>query len=403
MIFIIPTWDISKFAKLVRNNNIVERIPLLSFFSGGGFFDLGFEQAGFDVIWSNEVQESFADMYRAGISGWRRAVGQENSRDTPLVNQNNIEKLSKPAILSEAFGSVTPSFFGVIGGPPCQDFSQSGKDLGAEGERGKLTQVFADLVCDLRPSFFLMENVPGLYRKKHRAFYHKIVKQLEDGKLGYLTSMRVLNALEYGVPQHRERLFLGGFRKDIVAGDPSSLALLKQKQDWFPWPHPQFKNAKNLPWPTTSPFGCETLPVPGNIPLELTVGRLVGDGVEQIPNGQEGFKPHSKKFKEIKEGDVSGKSFKRLHRYRYSPTVWYGNNEVHLHPWKPRRLTVREALRIQSVPDEYVLPPENSLTHKFRVISNGVPSLLARQIASALLHYIVDKDLAVCFTGPTKI
>jgi DNA (cytosine-5)-methyltransferase 1 len=370
----------------------MERIPLLSFFSGGGFLDLGFEQAGFDVVWSNEVKESFADMYRAGISSWRQAVGREDGKKAPFVNQDSIEKLSKQTILSEAFDSDIPNFFGVIGGPPCQDFSQSGKDLGAEGERGILTQVFANMICDLRPNFFLMENVPGLYRKKHRKFYRKMIKQLEEGELGYLTSMRVLNALEYGVPQHRERLFLAGFRKGIVA-DEYSLVLLGQNEDWFPWPRPLFENAKSLPWPTTSPFGCETVPIPANILLQLTVGRLVGDEVEQLPNGKDAFTPYSKKFKEIEEGDVSGKSFKRLHRYRYSPTVWYGNNEVHLHPWKPRRLTVREALRIQSVPDEYVLPPENTLTDKFTVISNGVPTLLARYIACALLEYIVDKKL----------
>ena len=376
------------------NGKQMERIPLLSFFSGGGFLDLGFESAGFDVVWSNEVQESFADMYRAGISSWRKAVGRSNGNGSPLVNQSSIEKLTKQTIFSEAFGLVAPDFFGIVGGPPCQDFSASGKDLGSEGERGKLTQVFVDLVCNLRPSFFLMENVPGLYRKKHRQFYHKIVKQLEDGKLGYITSMRVLNALEYGVPQYRERLFLAGFRKDIVPDEYNLLTALGQNQDWFTWPQPLFENAKNLDWPKTSPFGCKTLSVPANIPLELTINRLIQDEVEQLPNGQEAFNPYSKKFKQIAEGDVSGKSFKRLHRYRYSPTVWYGNNEVHLHPWKPRRLTVREALRIQTVPDEYVLPPENFLSHKFRIISNGVPTLLAQHIATALLKYVTDKDLA---------
>lgn len=381
----------------------MERVPLLSFFSGGGFLDLGFEQAGFDVVWSNEVQESFADMYRAGISSWQQTVGRGNTKNYPLVNQSSVEKLTKRVIFSEAFGSVAPDFFGVVGGPPCQDFSQAGKDLGAEGNRGKLTQVFANLVCDLRPSFFLMENVPGLYREKHRTYYYKIVKQLEDGKFGYLTSMKILNALEYGVPQHRERLFLIGFRKDLILDESSLSTLLVKNQDWFPWPCPQLEHARDLAWPTTSAFGCEAPPIPTNIPLELTIGRLVGDEAEQLPNGQEAFTPYSKKFKEIREGDVSGKSFKRLHRYRYSPTVWYGNNEVHLHPWEPRRLTVRETLRIQTVPDEYVLPPENSLTHKFKVISNGVPSLLARHIADALLKYITDKELVPAVTEFAKV
>lgn len=381
----------------------MKRVPLLSFFSGGGFLDLGFEQAGFDVIWSNEVQESFAAMYQSGISSWRQAAKTGNSKNNPFVNQNSIEILTKRKILAEAFGSVPPEFFGIIGGPPCQDFSQAGRDLGSEGNRGRLTQIYASVICDLRPSFFLMENVPGLIRRKHRSYYERIVKQLEDGQFGYLTSMTVLNALEYGVPQNRERLFLIGFRKDLMPDEHSALALARKDQNWFPWPKPEFEHAKNLAWPTTSPFGCETLSAPVDIPLELTVGHLVGYEAENLPNGQEAFTPYSKKFQEIREGDVSGKSFKRLHRYRYSPTVWYGNNEVHLHPWESRRLTVREALRIQSVPDEYVLPTENSLTHKFKVISNGVPSLLAQYIAGALQKFIKERALVPTTIEPAEL
>jgi len=85
---------------------------------------------------------------------------------------------------------------------------------------------------------------------------------------------------------------------------------------------------------------------------------------------------------------VSGKSFKRLHRYRYSPTAWYGNNEVHLHPWKKRRLSVREALRLQTVPDTYVMPEEIPLCAKFKVIGNGVPCQLAQKIAESIRCFI---------------
>src|SRR5690606_28144652 len=97
-----------------------------------------------------------------------------------------------------------------------------------------------------------------------------------------------------------------------------------------------------------------------------------------------------KKFWQIDEGDVSGKSFKRLHRYRYSPTAWYGNNEVHIHPWKPRRLSVREALRIQTVPDEYILPVDFSLTDKFKMITNGVPCRLAEHLAQSIMTFLRD-------------
>jgi DNA (cytosine-5)-methyltransferase 1 len=85
---------------------------------------------------------------------------------------------------------------------------------------------------------------------------------------------------------------------------------------------------------------------------------------------------------------VARKSFKRLHRYRFSPTAWYGNQEVHLHPWKARRLSVREALRIQTVPDEYVLPDGGSLSAKFKMICNGVPCVMAFHLASALKSFL---------------
>ena len=94
------------------------------------------------------------------------------------------------------------------------------------------------------------------------------------------------------------------------------------------------------------------------------------------------------RFNTVAEGDVKGKSFKRLHRWRYSPTAAYGNREVHLHPSERRRLTVREAMRIQSVPDAYALPVTMTLGKKFKAISNGVPVTLARVLAEQIASYL---------------
>ena len=96
-------------------------------------------------------------------------------------------------------------------------------------------------------------------------------------------------------------------------------------------------------------------------------------------------------MKTFSEGDDSKKCFKRLHRWRYSPTVAYGNNEVHLHPYLPRRLSVAEALSLQSLPAEFVLPDNISLTSKFKTIGNGVPYLLARGVAETLMDYILTQ------------
>ena len=97
------------------------------------------------------------------------------------------------------------------------------------------------------------------------------------------------------------------------------------------------------------------------------------------------------KFQTVAEGDVSKKSYKRLHRYRYSPTAAYGNNEVHIHPTLPRRISVAEALAIQSLPKEFCLPPTMTLTDKFKTIGNGVPFLAACGLAKTIQKFIQEK------------
>jgi len=363
-------------------------IPLLSFFTGGGFLDIGFEEAGFDIAWTNESNSEFADMYEYALRALRKAKGIPHVI-AKVSNRKSIEDLTAGGVLKEAFGKKRPPIFGLIGGPPCPDFSAGGKNGGFEGKHGRLTKTFFDLICRIKPHFFLMENVPGLIRtKKHRGFLEEVIRQAEEQ--GYIIDYEVLNALELGVPQDRQRLFVIGVRRSFV-----NMSLKrntpKGRRNWYRrwWPEAGYKDAKKLPWPSTNKFGKE-ISCPQDIPLHLTVYPLLSSNPEpkELPNGKDFFKPHSAKFWERAEGDVSTKSFKRLHRYRYSPTAWYGNNEVHLHPWKPRRLSARETLRIQTVPDEYVLPPENSLTAKFKMICNGVPCRMANCVAQSILSFL---------------
>ena len=93
-------------------------------------------------------------------------------------------------------------------------------------------------------------------------------------------------------------------------------------------------------------------------------------------------------MQQIEEGDDSRKSYKRLHRWIYSPTAAYGNNEVHLHPFHARRISVAEALAIQSLPKEFEMPSDVSLTRKFKMIGNGVPYLASIGIAKTVLKFI---------------
>jgi DNA (cytosine-5)-methyltransferase 1 len=362
-------------------------IPLFSFFTGGGFLDIGFEGAGFRIVWTNEVNKTFADMYGYGMTALHRATDGRASA-AKITNCRSIVRLSAREVKTEAFGRNVPPVYGVIGGPPCPDFSVGGRNAGRHGRHGPLTRVFLSLVCDLKPTFFVMENVPGLCRtRKHRAFLECLIRRVgERGR--YAVDLRVLSALELGVPQDRDRLFVVGIQQAFARRE-LGLTFAVGERGWFPWPKPRYPKAKALPWPQMNPFGARVT-APDRIPLELTVYPLLCSkpNPEDLPNGRDFFVPHSRKFGERSEGDVSNKSFKRLHRYRYSPTAWYGNNEVHLHPWKPRRLSVREALRIQTVPDAYVLPEGAPLGAKFKLIANGVPVLMAQRVAQAVRDFL---------------
>jgi site-specific DNA-cytosine methylase len=114
--------------------------------------------------------------------------------------------------------------------------------------------------------------------------------------------------------------------------------------------------------------------------------------VDKHPNRLDHFQPRAglAKFETLREGDVSKKSYKRLHRHRYSPTAAYGNNEVHIHPTEASRISVAEALAIQSLPSEFCLPPKMTLTNKFKTIGNGVPFLAAQGLAKTILRFLEE-------------
>lgn len=353
--------------------------------------DIGFEQAGFETIWTNEVESQFAEMYASGITSWRTSKGEDHS--AKISDQRPLQDIPAPEIIKAAFGNDVPDIFGIIGGPPCQDFSIAGNIKGFNGERGRLTATFLERVSELSPAFFVMENVEGLWKvKKNRNKLLELLKNISDQ---FCIVTNVLNALEYGVPQDRKRLFVVGFsRSHFVNAD-------FDVPNKFRWPEKLYDNPlDNFNWPSRNTFGGRPRKAKG-IPPELCVNScLVNEKSRTIANAKEVFKAYSEKFYQVEEGDTKSQSFKRLHRFRYSPTACYGNNEVHLHPFKPRRLSVREVLRIQGVPDEYVLPSllgkerrHVGLSAKFKMIGNGVPVPLAYQVGKAVLKFISNKEV----------
>lgn len=355
--------------------------PLIfSFFSGAGFLDLGFEKAGFQIGYVNEIHKPFLDAYKYS----RQRMGLPS----PLYGyyDGDIENCFFGAEAKRLTGLIKTAkkqgLVGFIGGPPCPDFSVGGKNRGQHGENGKLSKIYIDLICEQKPDFFIFENVKGLYRTaKHRQFFDGLKRQLDDA--GYVCSERLINAIEYGAPQDRERIILFGVRQ------PQAKKNLP-KFDWLS--HTLFPEgmAFSQPWPEAQPISIKRAQ-PKRIQVELTIQYwFEKNDVENHPNAHHQFKPRAglTKFETVYEGDDSKKSYKRLHRWRYSPTAAYGNNEVHIHPYLPRRISVAEALAIQSLPKEFELPPSMSLSNMFKTVGNGVPFLAAYGLAKNILEFL---------------
>ena len=364
------------------------KLKIFSFFSGSGFLDLGFEKNGFDIELVNEFQPAFMEAYRYSREkmGLRKPQYGYFNIDINEFLSNRCEELS--GFLSDARSDG--SLVGFIGGPPCPDFSIAGKNRGKDGDNGKLSLSYIKLIIAMKPDFFLFENVKGLWRTaRHREFFEELKKQLH--RAGYCTTERLTNALEYGAPQDRDRILMFGIQTQLLTTRQHKGKEILS----FPWEaHQKYSldDVKSLPWPDTSKFTPdEATTCPDGIPKELTVEYwFEKNDVYHHPNANDYFQPRGglQRMVSVDEGDVSKKSYKRLHRWRYSPTVAYGNNEVHLHPYKERRLSAAEAMSLQTLPKEFELPANMTLTNKFKTIGNGVPFALASGIALSIDEYM---------------
>ena len=365
---------------------------LFSFFSGAGFLDLGFESEGYPVVFANELSPVFLKAYKYSRDKLGVPPPEFGYLAGSIMELRNpeMERILRERIRVARKGNC---LVGFIGGPPCPDFSIGGKNRGRNGDHGKLSRSYVELICHQKPDFFLFENVKGLWStKRHRRFYDELKSYLMES--GYRLTERLINSIEYGSPQDRERIILLGFRgaaldrqKTLKSGCDAS----------FPWTkHASYpgEQAFAYKWPTTASFIEEgELNPPDSIPLELTVESWFRrNDISGHPNAQHCFKPRAglQRFITVAEGDDSKKSFKRLHRWRYSPTACYGNNEVHLHPYKPRRINVAEALAIQSLPKAYELPPDITLSAMFKAVGNGVPYLTAKMLARSVLDFLKE-------------
>ena len=164
---------------------------IISLFSGAGGLDLGFEKAGFNTIWANEYDKDIWETYEKNFSHTK-------------LDRRSITKIPSEDV---------PETLGIIGGPPCQSWSEAGSLRGIDDHRGQLFFEFIRLLKDKKPLFFLAENVSGMLAGRHSDALENIKKLFKES--GYNLSFKMLNAHDYKVPQDRKRVFFVGYREDL--------------------------------------------------------------------------------------------------------------------------------------------------------------------------------------------
>jgi len=166
-------------------------MKIISLFAGAGGLDLGFKKAGFKTIWANEYDKEIWETF------------EKNFKNT-ILDRRSISKVPSFEI---------PETLGLIGGPPCQSWSEAGKSRGIEDDRGQLFFEFIRVLRDKKPLFFLAENVSGMLASRHKDALENIKKHFTDSD--YTLSFQLLNAHDYNVPQDRKRIFFVGYRNDL--------------------------------------------------------------------------------------------------------------------------------------------------------------------------------------------
>lgn len=347
-------------------------------FAGGGLMAVGLKTAGFQLVWANDFEKSAVTAYKHNL-GDHITLGDITQIDPADIPDTDI----------------------IAGGPPCQDFSVAGAGAGEDGERGKLVWTYLSIIEAKQPKAFVFENVKGLIQKKHRHTFDALLVEFE--KIGYTISWQLINSWDYGVAQKRERVFIVGIRKDLgfayefpqpEPGDVRTQVLRDVIGD-LPEPFSNHNPEGKLPkgyqnvidGVTRSNYG-NGIPInDGSKPAATLLARYWDKGPPS-----EVYQPQNhtdKSFWTPPSEYTYGQANRVQSMDGPSNTIpAHHNSGQPQHPTQsPRRFTVRECLRIQSVPDWYVIP-EMSLGAQYRIVGNGVASRVGWYIGKALAEQL---------------
>jgi DNA (cytosine-5)-methyltransferase 1 len=340
--------------KSFPGQGVGQSLPVISLFCGAGGLDLGFIQAGFTPILAVDKDRAACVTYECNHPGVR-------------VLRRDLSSIPKGYVLDrlgELPGTYKP--VGVIGGPPCQAFSQGNKNGAAADPRADLPYNYAGVLKELADSyeldFFVFENVLGLKHKRHIELFEAFKKLFKSA--GFSIFEGEVDAQYFGVAQVRRRLFVVGFNKR------------KYPEVDFEFREDGGKRKK------TVRDTIESLPEP----VFFERG-LHADNIPFHPNHW-CMRPKSRKFFNgyLKEGDLKGRPFRVLRWDKPSWTIAYGHREVHIHPSGRRRLSVYEAMLLQGFPSNYILC--GTLSDQIRLVSDAVPPPLAKGLADSIREVI---------------
>lgn len=318
-------------------------MKLVSLFTGAGGLDLGFEEAGFKVIWANEYDSTIWETF------------QTNFPNTKLDKRSIVDVPS----------SDIPDAIGIIGGPPCQSWSEAGAGRGINDHRGQLFFEYVRILKDKQPLFFLAENVSGILHPRHSEAFKRIIDLFD--KAGYYVRYKLLNANNYGVPEDRQRVIIVGYHKNKIG---------------FPFIHPDPLDQK----PTLKDAIYDLRMAKPALPFNKTNGENL-----KVPNHEYmtgGFSTIYMSRNRVRNWDEP------------SFTIQAGGRHAPIHPQAPkmkfvgynkrifvpgkehlyRRLSVRECARIQTFPDNFVFKYKN-VSDGYKMIGNAVPVEFAKHLA----------------------
>jgi len=318
---------------------------VVSLFSGCGGLDLGFHQAGFNIIWANEYDRSIWNTYE--------------------INHQNT-KLDKRDIRSIQSNEI-PDCIGIIGGPPCQSWSEAGAGRGINDSRGQIFYEYIRILKDKKPLFFLAENVSGILADKHAQAFTNILYQFQDA--GYELAYKLLNAQNFEVPQDRKRVIIVGYREDM-GGE-------------FDFPEGSKKNFTlrdaiyNLssmePVKISSHSDAKNQKVPNHEYLDSSFSSIYMS------------RNRVRSWDEPSFTIQAGGRHAPIHP-QANKMIWLAKDKWMFDPESPksyRRLSVRECARIQTFPDDFIFQ-YNSITDGYKMVGNAVPVNLARILATKI-------------------